>query len=182
MEYTLRLSLTESELIRACVGQEKWAQQMLYENNYGALMAVCMRYSRTEDEALDLLHEGFIKIFTQLHKYQPETALSAWMKRVVINNCIDHYRRQSRFRTAEIDEAVHLQSPEADAISQYSEKEILDSIRKLSPAYRTIFNLYVIEGFSHKEIGEKMNITESTSRSNLVKARIKLKNFLLGNT
>ena len=181
IEYSLRIPFTESDLISACICQERWAQQLLYETHYGALMAVCLRYSRSEDEAVDLLHEGFIKIFTQLHKYQPDTALAAWMKRVMVNNCIDFYRKQVRQRTMEITEADQLHSPDADAISQYSEKEILDSVRKLPPAYRTIFNMYVIEGFSHKEIGEKMNITESTSRSNLVKARLKLKEFLTGN-
>ena len=181
MEYSIRLPLSETELIGACVSQERWAQQLLYETHYGALMAICMRYSNGEDEAVDLLHEGFIKIFTQLHKYRRDTDLSAWMKRVMVNNCIDHFRKYSRQRTAEITEADQLQSAEADAISQYSEKEILEAIRKLTPAYRTIFNLYVIEGFSHKEIGEKMNITESTSRSNLLKARLKLKEFLQGN-
>ena len=154
---------------------------MLYETHYSILMAVCIRYSRTEDEALDLLHEGFIKIFTQLHNYKPDTLLPAWMKQVMVNNCIDQYRKQSRQRTTDIEEASHFQCSEPDAISQYAEKEILNCIRKLPAAYRTIFNLYVIEGFSHKEIGEKMNITESTSRANLLRARIKLKQALVDN-
>ncbi|MFZ4545569.1 MAG: RNA polymerase sigma factor, partial [Saprospiraceae bacterium] len=171
---------SESDLISACINHERWAQKILYEEHYGKLMAICLRYSNNEDDALDLLHEGFIKIFTQLHKYQQETSLGAWMKRVVVNNCIDYYRKHARKRTEELDNAHELLSLDADAVSQYSEKEILAAIQNLPPAYRAIFNLYVIEGYSHKEISEQLHITESTSRSNLVKARLKLKKFLTG--
>ena len=86
----------------------------------------------------------------------------------------------SRRRTEDLDEAFKIEATDADAISQFSEKEILAAIQKLSPTYRTVFNLYVLEGFSHKEIGDQLGITESTSRSNLVKARVKLRNFLAG--
>ena len=178
MEFTLRVPYREADLINACINQERWAQKILYEEHYSKLMAICLRYANNEDDALDLLHEGFIKIFTHLHKYQQDTSLGAWMKRVMVNNCIDDYRKHTRRKTEEINQAHELLSLDADAISQFTEKEILASIQKLPPAYRAIFNLYVIEGYSHKEIGERLNITESTSRSNLVKARLKLKKFL----
>lgn len=179
MEYTLQIPYeNESDLIQACIRRERWAQKLLYEEHYGTLMAVCLRYANNEDDALDLLHEGFIKIFTQLHKYQPETALVAWMRRVMVNHCIDYYRKMARRRTEDIEQAYQVQSDDADAISRYTEKEILAAIQQLPMTYRTVFNLYVIEGFSHKEIGEKLGITESTSRSNLVKARTKLKEAL----
>lgn len=178
MEFTLRVPYGEADLINACNNQERWAQKILYEEHYSKLMAICLRYANNEDDALDLLHEGFIKIFTHLHKYQQDTSLGAWMKRVMVNNCIDDYRKHSRRKTEEINQAHELLSLDADAVSQFTEKEILASIQKLPPAYRAIFNLYVIEGYSHKEISERLNITESTSRSNLVKARLKLKKFL----
>jgi RNA polymerase sigma factor (sigma-70 family) len=180
MEYVIRIPHDESDLISACLRQERWAQKLLYENHYGSLMSVCLRYSSNEEDALDMLHEGFIKIFSHLEKYQLETSLNAWMRRIMVNNCIDHYRKMSRRRTEDIEHAYQLQTSDADAISQYSETEILASVQKLPSAYRTIFNLYVIEGFSHKEISEKLHITESTSRSNLVKARTKLKIYLTG--
>ena len=180
MEYVLRIPHNESDLIQACIRQERWAQKLLYEEHYGSLMSICLRYSGNEEDALDMLHEGFIKIFLHLEKYQLDTSLTAWMRRIMVNNCIDHYRRMSRRRTEDLEQAYQLQTSDADAISQYTEKEILAAVQQLSPSYRTIFNLYVIEGFSHREISEKLHITESTSRSNLVKARTKLKYYLTG--
>jgi RNA polymerase sigma-70 factor (ECF subfamily) len=180
MEYILRVPYNESTLIEACLRQERWAQKQLYEEYYSTLMAVCLRYASNEEDALDLLHEGFIKIFTHLHKYQLDTSLVAWMRRIMVNNCIDNYRKMSRRRTEDLEQAYQLHSEAADAISQFTEKEILAAIQRLPIAYRTIFNLYVIEGFSHREISEQLNITESTSRSNLVKARTKLKYYLTG--
>jgi RNA polymerase sigma factor (sigma-70 family) len=180
MEYILHIPYKEADLIGACIRQERWAQKILYEENYNNMMAICLRYAGSEEDALDLMHEGFIKIFTHLHKYQPDTSLGAWMRRIMVNNCIDNYRKMSRRRTEDLDHAAQIQSDDADAISQFTEKEILAAVQKLPAAYRTIFNLYVIEGFSHKEISEQLKITESTSRSNLVKARLKLKQYLTG--
>ncbi len=175
MDVVLYLPYEEADLVSACVRQERWAQKKLYEDHYSNMMSVCLRYTSNENDALDLMHEGFIKILTNIHKYQIETALHAWMKRIMVNNCIDYYRKMSRRRTEEIEEASAFHTSDADAISQFSEKEILQAIQQLPPTYRTVFNLYVLEGFSHKEIADQLGITESTSRSNLVKARIKLR-------
>lgn len=180
MEIALPANFDEGSLIQACIRNEKWAQKAIYEEYYGSMMGVCLRYSNNKDDALDILHEGFIKVFRHIHKYKPGTSLSAWIRRVMVNTAIDYYRKSIRRRTEDIAEAHHLSSPDADAISQFSEKEILRAIQRLTPAYRTVFNLYVIEGYSHKEIAEHLNITESTSRSNLVKARSKLKEMLSG--
>jgi RNA polymerase sigma factor (sigma-70 family) len=180
MDISIFLPYEESNLISACVRQERWAQKKLYEDHYSNMMTVCLRYTSNENDALDLMHEGFIKIFINIHKYQPDTALLAWMRRIMVNNCIDYYRKMSRRRTEDLEHANTITSDDADAVSQFNEQEILTAIQKLPMTYRTVFNLYVIEGFSHKEIGEKLGITESTSRSNLVKARHKLKAFLTG--
>jgi RNA polymerase sigma-70 factor (ECF subfamily) len=180
MELALSINYDERDLIHACVRKERWAQQVLYEEFYSSLMAICLRYSHHEDEAMDLLHESFIKIFRSIHKYKPGTSLGAWMRRITVNTAIDYYRRKVRRRTEDIDQAFDLSTEEADAVSKCSEKEILAAIQKLTPAYRTVFNLYVIEGYSHKEIAERLEITESTSRSNLVKARSKLQDLLKG--
>lgn len=127
---------------------------------------------------MDILHEAFIKILKNIHKYQPGTSLIAWMRRIVINTAIDYYRMQSRRRTDDLDTAYDVQGTEPDAISKLTVQEIVRCIQQLSPAYRSVFNLYVVEGFSHREIAEMLDITESTSRSNLVKARLKLKGLL----
>lgn len=178
MDVALSINYNERDLIHACVRKERWAQQVLYEEFFSPLMAICLRYTKNEDEAMDLLHESFIKIFRSIGKYKPGTSLGAWMRRITINTAIDYYRRNTRRRTEDIDNAFDVCSQDADAISQFSEQEILASVQKLSPAYRTVFNLYVIEGYSHKEIAKQLQITESTSRSNLVKARAKLQQMV----
>lgn len=178
MNIALPLEYDEKDLIKACARQERWAQKVLYEEHYSRMMGVCLRYSSDEEEALDILHEGFIKVFRNIRKYQPGTSLSAWIRRIMVNTAIDSYRKSIRRRTEDIEQAYNLSTADADAISQCTEREILDAIQQLSPAYRAVFNLYVIEGYSHKEIAEMLDITESTSRSNLVKARQKLQVLL----
>lgn len=168
----------EKGWIQACVRRERWAQKVLYEEYYSKMMGVCLRYANDEEEALDIMHEGFIKVFKHISKYQPGTSLSAWIRRIMVNTSIDYYRKNMRRRTEDIEQAYDLSATDADAISQCSEQEILAAIQELTPAYRTVFNLYVIEGYSHREIADLMDITESTSRSNLVKARLKLKETL----
>lgn len=178
MDFALNLERVEQDLITALARGERWAQQHLYEAHYGKMMGVCLRYASSRDEALDLLHEGFIKIFQNISKYKPGTAMSAWMRTIMVNTCIDFYRRQARRRTEDIDTAYALSDEDApDVLSSMTEQEILAAVQTLSPAYRAVFNLYVVEGFSHKEIGDALNITESTSRSNLVKARTKLQEY-----
>lgn len=169
----------EHAFIAALNKGERWAQRDLYEQYYSPLMAVCLRYAGTEDEAMDLLHESFIKIFGKISRYQEGTSLIAWMRRITVNTAIDSYRKATRRRTEEIDNAtLQISSPDPDVISQFGTQEILIAVQQLTPTYRTIFNLYVIEGYSHREIGEMLGITESTSRSNLVKARGKLQKKL----
>lgn len=178
MDVTLSLEAEERDFIRACVARERWAQRKLYEEHYGILMGVCLRYANNSDDAMDILHDGFIKIFRNIGKYQPGTSLVAWMRRIVVNTAIDYYRKRARRRTEDISQAYGVQSNDPGAISLLTVEEILQKIQQLSPAYRAVFNLYVIEGYPHKEIADILGITESTSRSNLVKARIKLKEML----
>jgi RNA polymerase sigma factor (sigma-70 family) len=182
MDISFQLQHEELDLISACIKRERWAQKKLYEDNYSRMMAVCARYATNDEDAMDILHEGFLKVFKNITKYQPGTSLTAWIRRIMINTSIDYYRQQMRRRTESIDQAYELSTNEPDAVSQFTEREILSAVQRLTPAYRVIFNMYVIEGFSHKEIAEQLNITESTSRSNLVKARLKLREILVGKT
>jgi RNA polymerase sigma factor (sigma-70 family) len=181
MDLTLQWELNERSLIEACIARERWAQQKLYQEFYSKMMGVCMRYANNDDDALDILHEGFIKVFKHVASYQPGTSLTAWIRRIMVNTSIDYYRKTVRRRTEDIETAYNLSSGDADAISKCTEKDILAAVKKLTPAYRAVFNMYVIEGFSHKEIADQLDITESTSRSNLVKARLKLQAILTGN-
>lgn len=178
MDIALPLENNEKGLIQACVRRERWAQKVLYEEYYSRMMGVCLRYATDEEEALDILHEGFIKVFRHISKYKPGTSLSAWIRRIMVNTAIDYFRKNSRRRTEDMDEAYDISTNDPDAISRCTEREILEAIQELTPSYRAVFNLYVIEGYAHKEIAELLDITESTSRSNLVKARLKLKEIL----
>lgn len=178
MNISLSIDYQEFDLISACKRGERWAQKQLYEEYYSKMMATCMRYANSEHEALDLLHEGFIKVFKNIGKYKAGTSLNAWIKRIMINNCIDTYRKNVRRRTESIEEAYSITSDDVDAVSQCTEQEILAAIQQLPTSYKTVFNLYAIEGYSHKEISKMLGISESTSRSNLVKARTRLRTLI----
>lgn len=178
MDISLKFQLSESDYIAACIRGEKWAQRKIYEDHYHYLLPVCLRYATDENEAQDILHEGFIKVFRHINKYTPGTSLKAWLRRIMVNTSIDYYRKNVKKRTVDIDYVFDMTDNQPDIISQMSAEEILKALQSLTPSYRTVFNLYVIEGYSHKEISKELGITESTSRSNLVKARGKLRNAL----
>lgn len=177
MEVVLGLQ-EETYLVEACVREERWAQQRLYEENYGRMMSICLRYASHEEEALDLLHEGFIKVFRYIGRYKPGTSLQAWIRTIIVNTCIDAYRRQVRRRTEDLDQVQGLATLDDSALEMLSADEILQLVQELTPSYRLVFNLYVLEGYSHRDIAEMLDITESTSRSNLVKARSKLQDLI----
>ena len=179
MDSILHLSYDESDFIAACINQERWAQKKLYEEHFSLMISTALRYANNDDDAMDILHESFIKIFKHIDKFNPGTSITAWMRRIIINTAIDFYRKDLRRKSEDIDSAYYLSTDDPDVISTLSSEEILKALQHLSLSYRSVFNLYVIEGYSHKEISIMLNITESTSRSNLVKARTKLKAILL---
>lgn len=179
MDISLQYGHKEVDLIQACIRQEKWAQKEIYESYYSLMLPVCMRYAVHSEDARDILHEGFIKVFRNISKYKAGTNLSSWIKRIMVNTAIDMYRKNQKRRTEDLEQVYHVSNGEPGVHSEINAKEILHALNSLTPAYRMVFNLYVIEGYSHKEIGKILSITESTSRSNLVKARNKLKSLLL---
>ncbi len=178
MNFAINLTYNEEDFINACIDKDGLALKKLYEDHYPIMFPICRRYANNEEDALDILHDGFIKVFKNIDKYQIGTSLTAWIKRVMVNTSIDYYRRETRRRSVDIDDAKSLAADSPDALSNISAEEIIILLQHLSPAYRSVFNLYVIEGYSHKELADMLNITESTSRSNLVKARAKLKELL----
>ena len=169
----------EEEIIEGCLQGGRKYQKLLYEKFYGSMIVVCMRYTNDREEARDVLHEGFIKIFRNLTKFNRGTNLGAWIRRIMINTAIDHYRKSAkRPNLVEINQAIH-EADIHDVVSDLGAEEILGMVQKLSPAYRTVFSLYVIEGHSHKEVGKLLGISEGTSKSNLAKARAKLQKMVL---
>lgn len=179
MNIIWHIDYEENSFIQACIHQEEWALKMLYEEYFPMLMPISLRYTDNEADAVDIMHDCFIKIFRNIHLYKVGTSFFAWSKRIVINSCIDHYRSKKYKRTEDLESAFHLSADEENVLSKLNSDEILKGLQQLPPSYRSVFNLYVIEGFSHKEIADKLGISESTCRSNLVKARNKLKNYLI---
>ena len=176
-------TLTEEEvLVAACSRQESWAQRRLYEANYSRLMGVAMRYSSNQNDALDILHDGYLKIYMNIHKYQNHSNLNdslfSWMRRIIVNSAIDFYRKEIRQRAEDIEVAQDINSDDADGYDKCKAEDVLTAIQELSPSYRTIFNLHIVEGFSHKEIADMVGIAESTVRANMVKARARMKIIL----
>lgn len=170
---------TERELVALCLQGDRMSCKELFELYSGRMMALCYRFARDANEAQDILQEGFIRIFNKLDLYSGEGSLEAWMRRVMINTALK-YRQQhiDKHKYSEIDN-VPLYAPTPTIIDELSKEEILKLIQELPDGYRMVFNLYVIEGYSHKEIADQLGIGESTSRSQLVKARLLLKDKLL---
>jgi len=178
MEFTLQYNVTEQQFIEACANYESWAQKILYEEHYSMMFPVCCRYAIDEEQALDILHDGFIKVFKNINRYKVGTSIAAWIRTIMVNTAIDQYRKNTKRRVEEIDTARGICDLSPDVVSKLSAQDVLVCLQQLTPGYRAVFNLYVIEGYNHREIGDKLGITESTSRSNLVKARTKLKSII----
>lgn len=163
--------MDEKKLIQACIDEKRSAQKELYERYSPKMYFVCMRYARHNMEAQDILQDGFIKIFDHLDQYNFKGSFEGWIRKIIVNTALNHCRKASykkeNIGIADFQDVVI----SSKAISKLSEKELLNSIRQLPEGYRLVFNLYVIEGYSHKEIGKKLNISESTSRSQLAKSR-----------
>lgn len=173
-----KLNIPLEDIIAGCLRGDRLSQKQLYEKYYGKMMMVCMRFARDEEESMGLLNEGFLKVFEKLHTFRPESSLESWIRRIMVNNAIDHYRRNKKHQqVGDIEDASYLSSSE-EILPNLTADEIILLIQKLPPSYRTVFNLFVLEGLSHKEIGQQLNISEGSSKSNLSKARTKLQ-FLI---
>ncbi len=147
-------------------------QQELYQRFSGKMYAVCYRYANNAEDAQDLLQEGFIKVFRNLHRFRAEGSFEGWMRRVFVNTSIEHFRRKSiQLSSVSEKEENNLEDADISALDNLAEKDILAIIQELSPGYKTVFNLYVVEGYSHKEIGDLLGISEGTSKSQLARAK-----------
>lgn len=147
-------------------------QEELYNRFSGKMYAVCLRYSGNADDARDLLQEGFVKVYRNLHRFRAEGSFEGWIRRVFVNSSIEHFRRKSiQLATVTEHEEGTIEDHALTALDRLAEQDIINLIQQLSPGYRTVFNLYVIEGYSHKEIGDQLGISEGTSKSQLARAR-----------
>jgi RNA polymerase sigma-70 factor (ECF subfamily) len=159
------------QLINDCKAGRRTAQAKLYELYAPTLFGVCLRYSRDETEAEDTLHEGFITIFNKIGQYAFKGSFEGWMKRIVVNISLEKCRTRFRMTTVEDISIYESSSINEDAYAELNANQLLGMIRSLSPRYQAVFNLYAVDGYTHKEIAEMLGIDEGTSKSNLSRAR-----------
>lgn len=167
------------QLIRGCIKQDRKCQKMLYKAFYGFAMGICLRYAGNRDEAAEVMNQGFFKVFTHIERYDMERPFKAWLGKIMMNVSIDFYRANLKMAyTEDLDKAEHLSDGDhVDRNLNYN--DLLAMVQQLPHAYRTVFNLFAIDGYSHDEIAAKLNINAGTSKSNLHKARQKLKQMIL---
>ena len=173
------------ELIEACKKGKRHAQKIIYEALYSKMKGVCMRYFPDQDQAHDVLQEGFIKMFLNLKKYNGEGSFEGWVRRIITNTAIDAIRKNKNVHFTSIDDTEYSWlEQEDDSEIEWNETlmrekdRVLTAVQALSPAYRAVFVLYVIEDYTHKEIADQLGISEGTSKSNLAKAKMNLKKTL----
>jgi len=165
--------MDEQQLVEGCKRGESWARKQLYENYASAMLGVCMRYVSDRETARDLLQDGFIKVFTKIDMYSGTGSLGGWMRRVFATTALEHLRKNDALRTSvNIDEYNEANEGfDYSVLEQLSADEIMACIAELPNGFRTVFNLFAIEGYTHNEIAEMLNIKESTSRSQFIRAR-----------
>ena len=171
-------NITESDLISGCIDGDRRMQEELYRRFSPRMYAVCLRYAGSSEEAEDILQEGFIKIFKKLSSFRGEGSFEGWIRRVFVNTAIEHFRRKRYLQPVTEKEEKTIEGKYISVLDTLAEKDILDLVRQLSPGYRTVFNMYVVEGYTHKEIGDILGISEGTSKSQLSRAKVILQDMV----
>ncbi|MBD0287422.1 MAG: sigma-70 family RNA polymerase sigma factor [Flavisolibacter sp.] len=172
--------MTEDALLLGCIQKKAKAQKELYDKYSAKMLAVCYRYAHNREDAEDMLQEGFIKVFSQIHTFEKRGSLEGWIRRIIIHTCINVLKKNKKFNeSVDIIHANTLHIREENIPSIIQAKQVIECIRLLPIGYRTVLNLYAIEGFSHREIGEMLDIEESTSRSQYTRAKAMLEDILI---
>jgi len=172
--------MTEEAILQGCLHNHPVAQRELYNRFSPKMLAVCYRFAHNREDAEDMLQESFIKVFSQIHTFQNKGAFEGWIRRIIVHTCINHLKKNKRFiESVDIINASAIQVREESIPSIVQAKQIVECIRLLPIGYRTVLNLYAIEGYSHKEIAEMLDIEESTSRSQYTRAKQMLEEILL---
>lgn len=174
------MHLSESEIVVGCLRKKRKAQKALYDQYHPVLLGICLRYAKSQAEAEDVLLMALTRIYRKIDTYSGEGSFEGWMKRIVVNIAIDNYRKNHKHYFHEDLEDVTQSDLGFDVIpDSFAIRDILRTIQELPHGYRVVFNLFAIEGYSHKEIATKLGITESTSKTQLLKARKKLQQKLI---
>lgn len=168
------------ELLQKSVRGDRKSQEKLYRQFYGFAMGVCVRYTQSRDEALEIVNDSFLKVFTKGDQYDSKYPFKAWFRRIIVNTALDFYRSQQKHYFHEnIEEAYEISSNDSSPLSQLNHEEIIMLIQRLPSGYKMVFNLFVIDGFSHEEISNQLGISVGTSKSNLSRAREALRKMIL---
>lgn len=171
--------MTDEQLVQGCVQGDPVAQKALYQQFSRKMMSVCMRYANDREQAQDMLQDGFVKVFQKIDHFRGDGPLGGWIARTMVNTALDHIRRNKPYdHSVDLTEAEHLHQEEGQVLSGMSTDELLALIQALPTGYRTVFNLFVIEGYAHKEIADMLGISENTSKSQFMKARAYLRKLL----
>ena len=167
------------DILAGCLRNHRQSQELLYRQFYGYAMSICLRYAPTHEGAREVLNDGFLNVFTRLDQYDPALPFKGWIRRILINAAIDHYRQEVRHQHEAIESFEQTVVSEApNAFSQLAHDDLMELIQRLSPAYRLVFNLYVMDGFTHEEIAGQLGISIGASKSNLARARENLRQLL----
>ncbi len=168
----------EHEILRGCLKGDRKYHKMLFDHFSPKMFSICLRYGKGYHAAEDILQEGFIKIYKNIHKFRGDGSFEGWMKRIFVNTAIEHYRKSvPLYPILEVDNSKFDMIID-DTIDRISAQELMLLVNDLADGYRTIFNLYVIEGYPHKEIAKRLGISEGTSKSQLARARYMLQKMI----
>jgi len=172
--------MTEEAILKGCLQSDPAAQKELYNRYSPKMLSVCYRFAHNREDAEDMLQEGFIKIFSQMHTFGNRGAFEGWIRRIMVHTCINILKKNKKFNeSVDIIHATAVQVREESVPSIVQAKQIVECIRMLPVGYRTVLNLYAIEGYSHREIGTMLEIEESTSRSQYTRAKAMLQDILI---
>jgi len=173
-------TMTEDAIFQGCLQNNASAQKELYNRYSPKMLAVCYRYGHNREDAEDMLQEGFIKVFSQMHTFRNQGAFEGWIRRIVVHTCINHLKKNKKFNdSVDITYASGIEIREENIPSVIQAKQVVECIRLLPIGYRTVLNLYAVEGYTHKEIADMLDIEESTSRSQYTRARQMLEDVLV---
>lgn len=168
----------ESHLIENCIRGDRKSQRALYDMYSAKMFSICLRYSKNEMDAEDILQEGFVKLFNNLERFRGDGSFDGWVRRIFVNTAIEHIRRKSLNTTLGEGLENKVVDRQKNGLDDLYEKDIINTSMTLSEGYRTVFNLYAVEGFSHKEIANRLGITESTSKSQFSRAKALLRSMI----
>ena len=178
MSTTSNQIISESDLIAGCIEGNRRMQEELYNRFSSKMYAVCLRYAGNTQEAEDILQEGFIKIFNKIGSFRGEGSFEGWIRRIFVNTAIEQFRKKNYLKPLTEVEENTVEGKYLSVLDTLAEKDIIQLVQQLSPGYRTVFNMYVIEGYTHKQISEILGISEGTSKSQLSRAKLILQDLV----